>query len=74
MPNENSPIDWRVTPEGLALRKKLKGAIPTAAGPREVPGLFVFDCCVQTLETVPNLPRDDKDIDDVDTRGRRPPW
>lgn len=51
-----------------AIRKMLKGALPPpGGGPREQPGLFVFDHCLQTLETVPVLPRDDKDLDDVDT-------
>lgn len=34
---------------------------------REEPGLFVFRTCAAWLETVPNLARDDKDLDDVDT-------
>lgn len=49
------------------MRKMLSGALPQAHGPREMPGLFVFDQCHQWLETVPTLPRDDKDLDDVDT-------
>lgn len=50
------------------IRKMLKGALPPPqGGPREVPGLFVFDRCDQFLETVPTLPRSDKDLDDVDT-------
>ena len=49
-------------------RKYLGGALPPkGGGPREAPGFFVFDCCLQTLETFPNVPRDDKDLDDVDT-------
>jgi hypothetical protein len=35
--------------------------------PRERPGLFVTDACEHFLRTVPVLPRDDKDLDDVDT-------
>ena len=35
---------------------------------REKPGLFVFgDYCPQFVRTVPSLPRDEKDPDDVDT-------
>ena len=50
------------------IRKMLKGALPPVqGGPREVPGLFVFDRCDQFLETFPTLPRSDKDLDDVDT-------
>jgi hypothetical protein len=46
---------------GIALPKEPK------EGPREAPGLFVFDTCEQFLRTVPVLPRDEKDPDDVDT-------
>jgi hypothetical protein len=34
---------------------------------REQAGLFVFDTCKQFLETVPAIPRDERDMDDVDT-------
>ena len=34
---------------------------------REEPGLFIFERCDQTVRTVPVLPRDDKDLDDVNT-------
>jgi hypothetical protein len=34
---------------------------------REQAGLFVFDTCKQFLETVPAIPRDERDLDDVDT-------
>ena len=37
-----------------------------AASP-ERPGLFVFESCRHFLRTVPTLPRDAKDPDDVDT-------
>ncbi len=36
--------------------------------PRELPGLFVVgEACPNWLRTVPSLPRDDKDLDDVNT-------
>lgn len=35
--------------------------------PREEPGLFVFNTCRQFIRTVPNIPRDEKDLDDVNT-------
>jgi len=51
-----------------AIRKMLKGALPPpGGGPREEPGLFVLDRCHQFIETVPSLPRDEKDPDDVNT-------
>ena len=40
---------------------------PKEGGPREAPGLFVFSSCLQFIRTVPSLPRDEKDLDDVDT-------
>lgn len=50
------------------VRKYLGQAVPPVGGGiRELPGFFVFDCCIQTQETFPNVPRDDKDLDDVDT-------
>jgi hypothetical protein len=35
--------------------------------PREKPGLFVFTNCSSFIETVPVLPRDEKNMDDIDT-------
>ena len=50
------------------IRKLIKGALPPAhGGPREEPGIFIMDCCAQAIETLPVLPRDDKDLDDVNT-------
>jgi hypothetical protein len=48
------------------VRKRLKATYNNGA-PREEAGLFIFDHCTQWTRTVPCLPRDDKDIDDVDT-------
>jgi len=51
------------------MRQRLKAILPDPErlGPREFPGLFVFDRCEQFRRTVPVLPRDDKDLDDVDS-------
>lgn len=50
------------------MRKMISNAKPTEVGPRERPGLFVVDGqCQQFLRTVLSLPRDEKDLDDVDT-------
>ena len=46
------------------IRKMLLAA---ATQPREEPGLFILERCEQTRRTLPVLPRDDKDLDDVDT-------
>lgn len=35
--------------------------------PRERPGLFVFNTCPMFIELFPSLPRDEDDMDDVDT-------
>jgi hypothetical protein len=48
------------------LRSLLKCSIPFD-GRREKPGLFVCEGCVQWQRTVPSLPRDEKNRDDVDT-------
>lgn len=51
------------------MRKAFKDAMPNKDGrPRENPGLFVFDRCGNFIRTVPTLPRDEKDMDDVDTK------
>ena len=50
------------------LRQALRNARPENPGqPREAPGLFVFRGCDQFRRTMPVLPRDSKDPDDVDT-------
>lgn len=49
------------------LRRALKNAHPGPNGPRERPGLFVFQNCEHFARTIPVLPRDSKDQDDVDT-------
>jgi hypothetical protein len=50
-----------------AIRKMLQAAKRPEGRPREMPGLFVFSICEQFLRTIPVLPRDDDDLDDVDT-------
>lgn len=49
------------------IRTFLKNAIPIKGVGRENPGLFVCQRCDQFLRTVPCLPRDEKNLDDVDT-------
>ena len=50
------------------MRKLIRNAQPNPEGPRELPGLFVIEReCQQFLRTVLSLPRDEKDMDDVDT-------
>ena len=42
--------------------------------PMEGPGLFVFNTCSQFLRTVPVIPRDLKDPDDVDSDAEDHIW
>jgi hypothetical protein len=50
------------------LRERLSNAAPIRIGePREQPGLFVTRRCVQFQETVPVLPRSQRNPDDIDT-------
>lgn len=46
------------------MRSMMKATTDT---PREEPGLYIFDTCREWLRTVPNLPRDSKDLEDVNT-------
>jgi hypothetical protein len=48
-------------------KKSEDGTELTRLLPRELPGLFVFNTCEQFIRTVPVLPRDEKDLDDVNT-------
>ena len=48
------------------MREYLAGAIPVS-GYRESPGLFFTERCVSALRTVPVAPRDEKNLDDVNT-------
>jgi len=38
------------------------------------PGYYVFNTCYHTIRTVPNLERDDKDEEDIDTAGEDHLW
>lgn len=53
----------------LAIRQRLMNSLPNPSGaPREKPGLFVFGTyCHDWLDKVLSLPRDEDDMDDVDT-------
>lgn len=49
------------------MRKMLKQALKPPSGVREFPGLFIFSNCRHWQRIVPVLPRDEKDMDDLDT-------
>ena len=46
------------------MRGLMAGAV-SKGGPREHAGIFALSCCEQWVETVPTLPRSEKDPDDV---------
>jgi hypothetical protein len=56
-------LGWQVVRERLDACLPKPGESPV----REKPGLFVWDVCGRWLDTVPSLPRDEDDPDDVDT-------
>ena len=47
------------------IRELLKNVLKD---PLELPGLYIFDNCTQTIRTLPTLPRDEKNPDDIDTK------
>lgn len=49
------------------MRKRLKASRKPKVGLREEPGLFIFGRCRDFQRTVPVLPRDEKDMDDVNS-------
>ena len=49
------------------VRMMMQQAHPNDGVPRENPGLYVMENCAQFVRTVPVLPRDPRDMDDVDT-------
>lgn len=53
---------WNQIRKYLANAKRKLGS-----GPREFPGMFVFNTCTYFLDLFPVLPRDEVDQDDVDT-------
>lgn len=71
-----SGASFTETPKGPGSRKQgwqqlrewINNALPEdGKKAREKPGLFVWTNCHQFVRTVPVLPRDEKDMDDVDT-------
>lgn len=69
-------VNWEPADKGPGSRKQgweqcrklLSGSSAEPGLPRENPGIFVFrGACPEFERTFPTLPRDDKDLDDVDT-------
>lgn len=46
------------------MRKRFKASLQS---PMEEPGLFVFETCRSFIRTVPTLPRDERNLDDINT-------
>lgn len=67
-------VSWTRSDKGAGSRKQgwelIRKMLKSAAkkGFREDPGLFVFDTCEGWIRTVPSLPRDDRNPDDVNTK------
>lgn len=58
--------------QGLELfRSRLEASL---VYPMEEPGIFIFDTCYHFRRTMPVLPRDPKDMDDVDTEAEDHIW
>ena len=70
---EKAGVKWRPADKGPGSRvqgwQQLRKTLLAAADPmREEPGLFVCERCHDGfIRTIPVLPRDDRDIDDVDS-------
>lgn len=69
---ERHKVRWEKADKSPGSRKRgwqlMRGRLMASRAARmEEPGLFVFDTCRQFIRTVPVLPRDDRDPDDIDT-------
>lgn len=65
-------VTWEKANKGPGSRKNGWQLIRDRMGaakrnPKEEPGLFVFSDCLEFIRTIPHMPRDEKDPDDVDT-------
>ena len=65
-------VRWTRADKGPGSRvqgwQQIRAYLKHALNPmREAPGLFVFDSCDQFQQLLPVLPRDDRNLDDVDT-------
>ena len=53
------------------MRKMMRNAHPRDGRPREHPGLYVVEDCLQFIRTVPTLPRSEVDMDIVDKNAEK---
>jgi hypothetical protein len=71
---ENSGVVWSRSEKKAGSRKQgldlLRSLLYNSIKFKtEKPGLYIFDTCRDWIRTVPTLPMDSKDIEDVDTNG-----
>jgi len=68
---EKSGVRWVHADKRPGSRKNgwelIRGRLEAAANNDDRPGLYIFSNCRDFIRTVPSLPRDDKDPDDIDT-------
>lgn len=69
---ERHKVRWEKADKSPGSRKRgwqlMRGRLQASLAERmEEPGLFVFQTCRQFIRTIPVLPRDDRDPDDIDT-------
>lgn len=78
---ESQGVQWEMADKApgsrkqgwLQMRKMLRNSLNldkdgnVKTSPREEPGLFFFRTCKHAIELIPSMPRDDKDLDDIDT-------
>jgi hypothetical protein len=68
----NAGVQWNEANKGPGSRKNGWSIMREMFGnakraPKEKPGLYVFETCLDFIRTVPMMPRDEKKPDDVDT-------
>ena len=68
---QRAGVRWLKANKGQGSRiaglDKLRTLLKNTQRPREHPGLFITANCEAALRTLPTLPRDEKNLDDVDT-------
>ena len=61
--------------EWMMILEKLRELLAASTKvPMEDPGIFIFDTCINWKRTVPVLPRNEKEMDDVDTEAEDHPY
>lgn len=70
-------IRWKKSDKSAGSRKigleLVRGALENSVA-GDAPGLYFMDHCIASIKTLPNLPRDEDDPDDVDTEAEDHPY